>query len=73
VTPSRFASTDELTQAEAAAAKIHSYPRPSLLEEPLEGLDGLNIATWSTCRTRTATENSSTQPSSPSASRQQLP
>jgi ATP-dependent DNA helicase RecG len=46
VTPSRFASTDELTQAEAAAAKIHSYPRPSLLEEPLEGLDALNIATW---------------------------
>ena len=46
MTPSRFASTDELTQAEAAAAKIHSYPRPSLLEEPLEGLDALNIATW---------------------------
>jgi ATP-dependent DNA helicase RecG len=46
VTPSRFASSDELTQAEAAAAKIHSYPRPSLLEEPLEGLDALNIATW---------------------------
>jgi ATP-dependent DNA helicase RecG len=41
-----FASKDELTDAEAAAAKIHSYPRPSLLEEPLEGLDALNIATW---------------------------
>ena len=44
--PSHFASKDELTQAEAAAAKIHSYPRPSLLGEPLEGLDALNIATW---------------------------
>jgi len=46
VTPSRFASSDELTQAEAAAAAIRSYPRPSLLAEPLEGLDALNIATW---------------------------
>jgi ATP-dependent DNA helicase RecG len=44
--PLHFASKDELTDAEAAAAKIHSYPRPSLLEEPLEGLDALNIATW---------------------------
>ena len=44
--PVHFASTDELTADVAAAAKIHSYPRPSLLEEPLEGLDALNIATW---------------------------
>ena len=44
--PALRIATDELTQAEAAAAKIHSYPRPSLLEEPLEGLDALNIATW---------------------------
>jgi ATP-dependent DNA helicase RecG len=46
VTPSHFASGDELTQAEASAAEIHSYPRPSVLAEPLEGLAALDIATW---------------------------
>jgi ATP-dependent DNA helicase RecG len=43
--PTRFASTDELTLGEAAAAAIRSYPRPSVLTEPLKGLDALGIET----------------------------
>jgi ATP-dependent DNA helicase RecG len=46
VTPSRFASSEELTAAEAASAPIRSYPRPSVLAEPVEGLDALGIETW---------------------------
>ena len=46
MTPSRFASSDELTAAEAASAPIRSYPRPSVLAEPVEGLDALGIETW---------------------------
>ena len=45
VTPTRFASADELTQDEAAAAAIRSYPRPSVLAEPVKGLDALGIET----------------------------
>jgi ATP-dependent DNA helicase RecG len=45
VTPTRFASTDELTAAEAASAPIRSYPRPDVLAEPVKGLDALGIAT----------------------------
>ncbi len=45
MTPSRFASTDELTRADAAAAAIRSYPRPSVLAAPLKGLDALGIET----------------------------
>jgi ATP-dependent DNA helicase RecG len=45
VTPRRFATTDELTAADAASAAIRSYPRPSMLAEPLEGLDALGIET----------------------------
>jgi ATP-dependent DNA helicase RecG len=41
----RFASTDELTRAEAQAAPIRSYPRPAALAEPLKGLDALGIET----------------------------
>ena len=41
----RFASTDELTAAEARAAPIRSYPRPAALAEPLKGLDALGIET----------------------------
>jgi ATP-dependent DNA helicase RecG len=43
--PHRFASSDELTSAEAAAAEIRSYPRPSVLAEALKGLDALGIET----------------------------
>jgi ATP-dependent DNA helicase RecG len=43
--PFRFASKDDLTAAEAASATIRSYPRPSMLAEPLEGLDALGIET----------------------------
>ena len=45
MTLSRFASTDELTEAEAAAAAIRSYPRPSVLAAPLKGLEALGIET----------------------------
>jgi ATP-dependent DNA helicase RecG len=45
VTPRRFATTDELTAAEAASAAIRSYPRPSMLAAPLKGLDALGIET----------------------------
>ncbi len=45
MTPSRFASSDELTTADAASAPIRSYPRPSVLDEPLTGLDALGIET----------------------------
>ncbi len=45
MTPSRFASSDELTTAEAASAPIRSYPRPTVLAQPLKGLDGLGIET----------------------------
>jgi ATP-dependent DNA helicase RecG len=45
VTPSRFASSDELTTAEAASAPIRSYPRPAMLAEPVQGLDALGIET----------------------------
>ena len=44
--PLRFASNDELTTAEAAAADIRSYPRPSVLSEPVEGLEALEIRSW---------------------------
>ena len=44
--PLRFASSDELTTADAAAADIRSYPRPSVLAEPVEGLEALEIRTW---------------------------
>ncbi len=46
MTPSRFASTDELTRVDAAAAAVRSYPRPSVLAEPVKGLDALGIETW---------------------------
>jgi ATP-dependent DNA helicase RecG len=46
VTPTRFASADELTSGEAAAAAIRSYARPSVLTEPVKGLDALGIETW---------------------------
>src|SRR3954464_11254952 len=46
-----FASTDELTLEQARDAPVRSYPRPSLLDLPLElrgrqakGLDALGIA-----------------------------
>jgi ATP-dependent DNA helicase RecG len=42
----RFASNEELTQADAAAAQIRSYPRPSVLAEAVEGLEALEIRTW---------------------------
>jgi len=45
VTPSRFASSDELTTAEAASAPIRSYPRPAMLRERVKGLDALGIET----------------------------
>jgi ATP-dependent DNA helicase RecG len=45
VTPRRFATTDELTAADAASAPIRSYPRPSMLAAPLKGLDALGIET----------------------------
>ena len=45
MTPSRFASSDELTTAEAASAPIRSYPRPAMLAEPVQGLDALGIET----------------------------
>ncbi len=45
MTPSCFASTDELTRADAAAAGVRSYPRPSVLAEPLKGLAALGIET----------------------------
>ncbi|HEV7847326.1 MAG TPA: ATP-dependent DNA helicase RecG [Thermoleophilaceae bacterium] len=44
--PVRFASTEDLTAEEAASAAIRSYPRPSVLAEPLEGLEALGIETW---------------------------
>jgi ATP-dependent DNA helicase RecG len=43
--PVRFATTDELTAADAASAPIRSYPRPRVLAEPLEGLEALGIET----------------------------
>ena len=50
--PFRFASPDELTAAEARAARQRSYPRPSRLAEPVrlggaagKALDSLGIAT----------------------------
>ena len=42
----RFASNEELTAADVAAAEIRSYPRPSVLAEPVEGLEALEIRTW---------------------------
>jgi ATP-dependent DNA helicase RecG len=45
VTPTRFASADELTHDAAAAAAIRSYPRPSVLAEPVKNLDALGIET----------------------------
>ena len=41
----RFASTEELSEEAAAAAAIRSYPRPSLLAAPVEGLEPLGIET----------------------------
>jgi ATP-dependent DNA helicase RecG len=43
--PFRFASKDDLTPAEAASAAIRSYPRPSVLAEPVKGLEALRIET----------------------------
>jgi ATP-dependent DNA helicase RecG len=43
--PFRFASKEDLTAAESAGAAIRSYPRPSMLAEPLKGLDALGIET----------------------------
>jgi len=44
--PVRFASNHTLTAEEMRSGAIRSYPRPSLLAEPVEGLDALGIATW---------------------------
>ena len=43
--PSRFASKEDLSAADAASAPIRSYPRPSMLAQPLNGLDALGIET----------------------------
>ena len=43
--PVRFASSDDLSAAEAASAAIRSYPRPELLAQPLKGLEALGIET----------------------------
>jgi ATP-dependent DNA helicase RecG len=43
--PSRFASKEDLSAADAASAPIRSYPRPSMLAQPLKGLDALGIQT----------------------------
>jgi ATP-dependent DNA helicase RecG len=43
--PVRFGSLDPLTREDAAGAPIRSYPRPSMLAEPLKGLDALGIET----------------------------
>jgi ATP-dependent DNA helicase RecG len=43
--PSRFASKEDLSAADAASAPIRSYPRPSMLAQPLKGLDALGIET----------------------------
>jgi ATP-dependent DNA helicase RecG len=45
VTPTGFASSDELTTADAASAAIRSYPRPELLTQPLKGLEALGVET----------------------------
>src|SRR5918995_275707 len=44
--PLRFASTDTLTAEELHSAGIRSYPRPSVLAAPVEGLDALDIRCW---------------------------
>jgi len=44
--PVRFASKDDLTAEELAAAPVRSYARPSVLAEAVEGLEALEIATW---------------------------
>ncbi|HMJ96830.1 MAG TPA: ATP-dependent DNA helicase RecG [Thermoleophilaceae bacterium] len=44
--PVRFASNQTLTAEELRSGAIRSYPRPSVLAEPVEGLDALSIATW---------------------------
>src|SRR3954447_23021046 len=41
----RFASTEGLSEETAAAAAIRSYPRPSLLDAPVAGLEALGIET----------------------------
>jgi ATP-dependent DNA helicase RecG len=41
----RFASTESLSPESAASAAIRSYPRPSLLAAPVEGLEALGIET----------------------------
>jgi ATP-dependent DNA helicase RecG len=43
--PLRFATNDELSLAESAAAPIRSYPRPEMLAAPVKGLDALGIET----------------------------
>ena len=43
--PLRFASSESLSPADAAAAPIRSYPSPAALAEPLKGLDALGIET----------------------------
>ncbi len=44
--PVRFASKEDLTADDLRSAAIRSYPRPSVLAEPVKGLDALAIATW---------------------------
>ena len=44
--PVRFASKDDLSAGELRSAAIRSYPRPSVLAEPVEGLEALEIRTW---------------------------
>jgi ATP-dependent DNA helicase RecG len=44
--PVRFASKDDLTLVELEAVAIRSYPRPSVLAEPVKGLEALGIETW---------------------------
>jgi ATP-dependent DNA helicase RecG len=43
--PVRFASKDDLTAVELEAVAIRSYPRPSVLAEPVKGLEVLGIET----------------------------
>ncbi len=44
--PVRFASKEDLTADDLRSAAIRSYPRPSVLADPVKGLDALAIATW---------------------------
>jgi ATP-dependent DNA helicase RecG len=44
--PVRFASNETLTAEELRSAGVRSYPRPSVLAEPVEGLEALEIRSW---------------------------